>query len=382
MTQRVAIVGIGQSGFRPVTPDLSYRELIYEAATKAYQEAGVTPHEVDNFITCEEDFMAGYSIADEYTPDQLGAVLKPVHTVPGDMIQGIAAATMIIQTGIAKLAVVEAYSKASNITTLNEVVNFAFDPILTRNLDENYFFVGGLEMSRYLYETAVTREQCAQVVVKNKAQALKNPLASFGGLVTVEDVLNSEPVSLPLNRLDIAPHVDGCVVVVLADEETAKRLSAKPIWIRGIGWCSDSYALEWRDLGISHSTRLAAEQAYRMAGINSPLKEIDLVEVNDEMSFKELQHLEALKFCPMGLAGDYFEAGHFDAAGELPVNLSGGNIGVGNLFEANGGHRVYEVVKQLRGEAGAVQLKDAKTGLAHAWRGIPTNTSCVVILSN
>ncbi|MCJ7667661.1 MAG: hypothetical protein MUP04_05170 [Anaerolineae bacterium] len=88
MTQ-VAVVGVGYAGFRTITPDFSYKELIYEAAVKAYEDAGVDPRrDVDSFVSVAEDFNEGTSIFDEYVPDQLGGVLKPVHTISGEGIHG------------------------------------------------------------------------------------------------------------------------------------------------------------------------------------------------------------------------------------------------------------------------------------------------------
>ena len=85
MFSRVAIVGIGYTPFRPITPDVSFREMIYEAARKAYEDAGVHPQrDVDAFVTCQEDFEHGRAIWNEQTPDSLGAVLKPIHTVPAE----------------------------------------------------------------------------------------------------------------------------------------------------------------------------------------------------------------------------------------------------------------------------------------------------------
>jgi len=171
-------------------------------------------------------------------------------------------------------------------------------------------------------------------------------------------------------------------VVVLAEEKTARALSAKPIWIRGIGWCSDTPGLETRNWGEAVYAQLAAEMAYEMAGIRYPRKEINFVEVNDEFSYKELQHLEAMRLCQKGEAGPLTEMGGTEINGEIPVNPSGGCLGVGNLFELNGGHKVLEVVRQLRGEAGKNQIKNVNTGLAQSWRGVPTTTGTVVILSN
>ncbi len=382
MSRRVAIVGVGTTGFRATTPDVSYRELTYEAATKAYLEAGIEPKQVDAFVATSEDFLEGYSISDEYSPDQLGAVLKPIYTVPGDFIHSLASAYMMILSGIGDIMVVQGLSKASNMLTKSDMITFAMDPIYNRPLKESPHAIAGLEMTRYLYETGASREQCARVVVKNKRNALHNPLAGHGALIDIQYVLNSEVISFPLTKMDISPYADGAVVIVLAEEKTALRLSEKPIWIRGIGWCSDTPSLETRNWGEATYARLAAEMAYQMAGIRYPRKEIDFAEINDEFSYKELQHLEALKICRKGEAGPLTEMGGTEINGEFPVNPSGGCLGVGNLFELNGGHRVLEVVRQLRGEAGKNQLKNVHTGLAQSWRGIPTATGTVVILSN
>lgn len=383
MSKKVAIVSAGYTNFRSTTPDLSYRELTYEAATKAYEEAGVDPRkDIDSFVSTAEDFFEGYSIADEYCPDQLGAVLKPVNTIAGDFLQSLITAYMMILTGRLDIVAVQAMSKASNMTTLGELELFAFDPVFNRPLAENPNFVAGLEMNRYLYDTKTTREQCAKVVVKNKKNALNNPYAGHGAKITVEDVLNSEIISYPLTHLDISPASDGAVVMVLASEEIAKKLTRKPIWIRGVGWCSDTFSLENRDWGESTSTRLAAEMAYKMADIDNPKKGIDVVELSDIYSYKELQHLEALKFCNKGEAGKMIDNGITEIGGELPVNPSGGSLGVGHLYECSGAQKTLEIVLQLRGEVGKRQVKNANIGLAHSWRGVPTTTSVIAILSN
>ena len=212
MTNRVAIVGIGTTGFRPVTPDVSYRELVFEAARKAYTDAGLEPSEIDGFITAAEDFVEGYSIADEYCPDQIGAVLKPTQTIPGDFIQALATGYMMIMTGAFKTVAIEAHSKASNIKNVDELLGFAFDPVYNRPLRESPHAIAGLEMMRYLFETCTSAEQCAGVVVKYKSNALRNPYAACGADIEMADVLNSEAISLPLRRLAIAQlsHTKGC----------------------------------------------------------------------------------------------------------------------------------------------------------------------------
>jgi len=99
MPDRVAIVGVGHTQFRATSPGLSYKELTFEAASKAYADADLDPRrDIDSFVSCSEDFSEGTSIFDEYVPDQIGAALRPVHTISGDGLQGLAAAYMQVLT--------------------------------------------------------------------------------------------------------------------------------------------------------------------------------------------------------------------------------------------------------------------------------------------
>jgi acetyl-CoA C-acetyltransferase len=383
MNERVAIVGVGWAGYRPVTPEVSYKELIYEAAVRAYADAGVDPRsDVDSFVTVAEDFNEGTSIFDEYTPDQLGAALKPVQTITGDGLHGLATAYMLVRTGQFDVVVVEGHSKASNILTFPEVIAYAQDPVLNRPLRLNTDFVAGLEMNRFLHETGTTREQCAGVVIKNRRNALRNPLAPFGADLTLEEVLNGTDLSWPLGSREKAEHADGAIVMVLASEERARFLSEKPVWIMGVGWCNDSASLESRQWGELPYIVKAARMAYNQIGLRNPRDVVDFAEVDDIYAYKELQSLEALGFFSPGEAGPLTEEGFTELDGELPVNVSGGSLGMGNLLDATGLTHALEAVLQLRGEAGARQLEDVEIGLVQSWRGVPTTSGAVAILSN
>ncbi len=383
MIREVAIVGAGWSGFRSITPDLSYKELMYEAAAQAYKEAGINPRrDVDSFVTVAEDYNEGTSIFDEYVPDQLGALHRPVQTIAGEGIHGLAAAVMQILTGKFDVVVVEGHSKASNIITLPYVVAFAFDPVFNRPLAAHPYYVAGMEMMRYLAETGTTHRECACVAAKNRNNALLNPLAGYGAHVSADDVLGSEPVAEPLTRLECASHSDGSITFVLASGETARALTDTPVWVRGVGWANDTFWMESRPWGEARYAHDAAQMAYRTAGIKSPRAEIDFAEVDDTFAYKELQHLEALGLCPPGAAGEWTAAGGTELSGEFPVNSSGGALGEGHLLDATGLARTLEIVLQLRGEAGQRQIEDAEVGLAFGWRGVPTTGGAAVILSN
>jgi acetyl-CoA C-acetyltransferase len=383
MNEGVAIVGIGWTGFRSTTPDLSYKELMYEAAVRAYADAGVDPRsDIESFVTVAEDFHEGTSIFDEYVPDQIGAALKPVHTITGDGLHGLATAYMLIRTGKFDIVAVESHSKASNIATLSEVIGYAQDPVINRPLRFNSHFIAGLEMSRFLYETDTTPEQCAAVVVKNRRNALKNPSAPYGADLSIDDVLEGPALSWPLGKREAAEPSDGAIVMVLASENAANSISDKPIWIHGIGWINDSPSLESRDWGQAIYAQKAAQMAYRQAGISNPLQVIDFAEVDDIYAYKELQALEAIGICRPGEAGALTEEGFTSADGMVPVNISGGSLGMGHLLDATGLARALETVLQLRGEAGSRQLEDVEVGLVQSWRGVPTTSGVVAIMGN
>lgn len=383
MSDRVAIIGVGWSGFRAVTPEYSYKELMYEAAKRAYTDAGVDPRrDIESFVTVAEDLHEGTSIFDEYTPDQLGAVLKPMHTISGDGLHGLATAYMLIKTGQFSLVTVEGHSKASNIISPDGVAAYAQDPILNRPLRLNTHFIGGMEMNRYLYDSGTTHEQCAHVVVKNRRNALNNPSAPHGADLSIDDVLTGPPLSSPLGVREIAEHADGAVAFVLASEERVKALCETPIWILGAGWSNDSAGLENRDWSRANYTKFAAKMAYRQAGIHHPYQAIDFAEVSDLYAYKEIQSLEELGLFQFGEAGPATKEGLTSRDGDFPVNVSGGSLGMGNLLDANGLARALEVVLQLRGSAGARQLEEANLGLAHSWRGVPTASGAVMILGN
>jgi acetyl-CoA C-acetyltransferase len=122
--------------------------------------------------------------------------------------------------------------------------------------------------------------------------------------------------------------------------------------------------------------------AYRQAGFSNPKQVVDLVEVDDTYAYKELQALEALGFYRSGEAGIATEEGATQPDGEIPVNVSGGSLGIGHLLDATGLARALEVVLQLRGEAGSRQIDGVEIGLAQSWRGVPTASGAVIVMGN
>ncbi|MCP4547281.1 MAG: hypothetical protein GY835_12550 [bacterium] len=360
----VVVMGVGICGSFPSSGGLSYRELIAKAAATAYEDAGLEPEQIDGAVSCEEDFISGYSISDEYVPDQLAMVRKPVYTITGDFLHGLSSAVMQIRTGRFKTLVVQSYCKASNIMTKDEIVHFALDPTYNR-FGVSPHYLAGIEMQQFIDSSGHSAEDIAEIAAFNRSRAMANPLAPYGAKLTGDDVIASRPLATPVTELMFARPADAAVVIVIGNEEAAQEMANDPIYISGTGWGSGNSIIERRAHDISEGTLVAAKMAYEEAGISVPQNEVDIAYVSDLYAHRELMHMDAL-----GLNTDF-----------LPfINPDGGSQGMGDLMEANGGARFYDAVRQLRGNATGHQVVGAKTALLHGWRGIPTDSAAVVVL--
>jgi acetyl-CoA C-acetyltransferase len=381
MGSRVAVVGAGHAGYAAATPGVSYKELMFEAARRAYADAGVDPRrDIDSFVCVSEDFQEGTSIFDEYVPDQLGAVRRPVQTVASDGLGGVATAVMLLRSGIATVVAVEAHSKASNVVTQGRIDQFAMDPIVVRPLDLPVEAIAGLEMHAFLDATGATERQCALVAARARSLAVANGRAAYGRETSVEEVLDSAPLAWPLRELGAAQGADGCIVLVLATDDRASELQGRPIWIDGVGWSTGSAALEDRDWGSAEETASAADAAYGRAAIDDPAREVGLAEVDDAFAYRELMHVEALRLARPGEAGTLAERGWFEPGGRLPVNPKGGSLGEGYLHEAAGLARMLSCVERLRERAGRPQAGESTSAVVHSWRGHPSASAAVAVL--
>jgi acetyl-CoA C-acetyltransferase len=383
---RVAVIGVGSYGFRPSTPEVSFQGMMFESSQRAYADANVDPRrDVDVFVDCQEDMWEGIAISDEFAPEPIGGALRPTFTVAGDGLQGVAHAYMLIKSGLANVVAVEAHGKPSEIKTLQDIYYFAMDPLHVRPLPTgNPFFIAGLDAQAFISRTGATREHLAIVAVKNRNNGLRNERAPYASRVRLDEVLSAPYSVYPMSRYEIAGFSDASITVVLASEDAARKFTDRVVWLDGVGYSTEvgSGSLEWHEWGRMPSMRNAALTAYRLAGVSNPEKDISLAEVEDRFSFMELLSVEELLLAPDGEAHRYLENGDFDFNGRLPVNPSGGSLSMGIPLEATGLGRFLEAVMQLRGEAGAHQVKGAKRAVVASWRGVPSYTSVVSVLSS
>jgi acetyl-CoA acetyltransferase len=204
-----------------------------------------------------------------------------------------------------------------------------------------------------------TQRQLAVVSAKNHFHSSLNPKAQYTRDMTVEQVLMDARVSFPLTRAMCAPVGDGAAAAIIcAGDQLEKFGRWRAVRIRA------SVLGSGRDRGIEDediAVRLA-EQAYRQAGVGP--KDIDVAELHDASAFGELHHTETLGFCGEGEGGRFADSGATKLGGSIPINTSGGLESRGHPVGATGLAQVYELVTQLRGEAGPRQVEGARIALA------------------
>ena len=238
--------------------------------------------------------------------------------------------------------------------------------------------LNALVMRLYMDTYGASREAMAEWPVRMHEYGSKNPYAQLRFRITVEDVLRSPPIAEPIRLLDSSPIGDGAAAVVLASEDVARKLSDAPVEIAGVGMSTDSVDLSSRfDLLEATSVRLAAEKAYRMAGIGP--RDVDVAEVHDAFTVTGLLCLEALGFSEKGRAWRDVAEGRFAAGARPSVNLSGGLKARGHPVGATGVYQVAEIAMQLRGDFPGVKASNASVGLAVNFGGVATQTSVIVL---
>jgi len=375
--ERVAVIGVGQTKYEAGKRE-TFSELVFEAATKALKDAGITIKEVDNIVSVSSDFWDGRTISSMAVQDAAGAFGKDITTVEGDGTFGALYGMMRILSGSFGVTLVVAHHKGSE-SSMKGITNTSFDPLVERSLGLDAVTSAALQAKRYMTAYGVTEEQLALVSVKNHGNAMRNPLAQYPMELTVEDVMNSPVLSSPLKKLDCSPVTDGACALVLAAEREAKKLTTnkKRVWLMGVGHCTDAYRLGDRDLADTRALKDAASRAYEMAGAGP--EDIDLAEVYDAFTYMELMWIEGLGFCEDGMAGEYMERGMFGLGSKLPINPSGGRLSA-NPVQVAGLAEMAECVIQLRGQAGKRQVKGALVALAHGINGMCGQSHCVWIL--
>ena len=372
MGRKVAVVGAGLTKFMRRAQETG-KELCWEAAKAALDSCGMTLDQIDCVVMgTAPDTFDGVHMKGEYLSDGAGAWGKPYmrsYVGGGTGVFAPIHGWYHLASGHFDTCLVVCEEKMSSYQPHPQGAFLTiFDHTTERPLYPNLLWIFALEMNRYMTTYGIKKEDIARVAVKNKKNALDHPAAQIPEQYTIEDILNSEVLAWPVQRLDVSPVSDGAAALVLANENVARRVTNKPVWVEGVGWALDTAYWTDRDLCYPRYVEVAARMAYKMAGITDPAHEIHVAEPYDPFDYKELHHMEGLMLCGKGEAPIITAEGKTQRDGELPICPSGGLLGVGNPIAAAGLMKVAEIFWQLRGEAGKRQIaRKAKHGLAQAW---------------
>jgi len=379
----VAVIGIGITKFGELW-EKSFRQLITEAGSKAIIDAGVGGKEIDAMYV--GSMSAGRFIGQEHVGALVADAAGFSHLhIPSTRVEGACASGgLAVRQGYLSIASgMDDIVVAGGIEKMNDVGGNDATATLATAADQEWeaFFgatfpgLYAMIATRHMYEHGTTKEQLAQVAVKNHANGAKNPYAQYQREITLEAVMNATIVAHPLGLLDCSPVTDGAATIVLCAAEKAKNYTDKPIRIIGSGQGSDSLALHGRrDICTLDASVHAGKMAYKQAGITP--KDVDFAEVHDCFTIAEICAIEDLGFVKKGQGGKAVEEGITTLDGSLPVNTSGGLKSKGHPVGATGVAQIVEVIQQLRGEAEERQVKDARIGLAHNVGG--SGATCVV----
>ena len=368
--RKVAIVGIGHSKFGRRT-DVDIAELAFESIKGAMQDAKVEKKQIESITLGSAGGWYEESLPAVVVNEYAGFHNVPTMRVEAACASGSAAvrnAYLTVASGESEIAMAVGLEKMTEVDTLTSVELMGRAGSYLWEF-ENY----GMTFPAYyaLYAVAhmnrfgTTQEDLARIAVKAHHYGAMNPLAQFQKEITVEKAMGSQMVSWPLKLYDACPITDGSATVILASEDTARKLTDTPIWIKGMGVSSDSANLSKRDdyVGLG-ATVDAARKAYAASKLTP--QDFDVATCHDCFTIAELMAYEDLGFCAKGDGAKMVRNGETEIGGRIPVNVDGGLKAKGHPVGATGVSMMVEVSKQLRGEAGSRQVPLKKgNGLVH-----------------
>ena len=377
--EKVCVLGAGSTKYGKLDDSIS--DITLQASVGAIESAGIE----------SKDIKAGY------ISNVFGVADKQVHLGPVVMsnlgISDRPSLSIESACGSGSVSFREAYANVAAgfydvalVTGVEKVTHTGTEWTTTYfSYCSDFFYEGqagasfpGLfaSMARaYIHEFNATEEDFAQVAVKNHDNGLLNPKAHLRKKITVDDVMSSAVVASPLKLYDCCPFSDGASAVILCNEKFAKDHGGDYIEVLGSGRGGSPAALQGREhLTTIPSTRIAAEDAFKMAGITP--KDVDFAEVHDCFTIAEVVDTEDLGFFEKGKGIQAIREGQTKLNGDISINPSGGLKSKGHPIGATGVGQVVEVFDQLTGKAGERTVKNAKIGLTQNFGA--TGASCAV----
>lgn len=375
---KVGIIGVGQSAFVRTYPG-SLKELAFEGFKEAAQDAGITSKEIDASVVCSAPEYDKQRSPAGVVAEYLGLNPQPtfyVETLCSSSSTGLKLAYSLVKSGLHDCVAVIGVQKMSEISSaesqerMGRGTDIQWESPFGTMMPAYYALFAQAHMNKY----GTTPEDLSLIRLKSSFYGRLNEKAVFRksldmDMLTSPESRLTDPVASPLRVGDCCANADGSSCVIVVSEEKAKSLSAEPVWILGVGAASNSVNLTGRELfsGLPAASE-AARQAYKMAGISA--KDIDIAEVHDCFTIAEMMAYENLGFAEPGGGRELIQGKETYKEGSIPINIDGGLLSKGHPIGATGGSQIRTIVKQLRGEAGDIQVKNPEFGLVHNIGGV------------
>jgi acetyl-CoA C-acetyltransferase len=368
----VAIVGVGQTHHKSKITDCNGQELIGIAVRRALASAELTIKDIDAVVIGNMDHFESINCVDMWSVLGFGGYMKPVLKVATGGSTGSSVGQVAfyhVASGFFDTVLAIGWEQNSESDTTAAIVTHC-EPLIERDFYGGA--IGGLaaQFSMYMDKYGATEEDAALVSVRDRRNAARyNPFAHLRKEITVEDVMRSPYVSYPLRLLHMCPRSDGACAVIFAKEKKAKKICDNPAIVLGVG--SSHYSTYLGDeIGLAglRSLEVASKQAYKMANITNPLKQIDVAEMYLPAGSTGVSWMEAMGFCHEGGGPEFIRSGTSNIDGELPINPSGGVIST-NCIGATGLIRIGEAALQVMGKADDKQVPGAKIAAATGFGG-------------
>jgi acetyl-CoA C-acetyltransferase len=367
--RKVSVIGIGCTPFGKQN-GVSITDLALQACREALNDAQVPCSRIEAFYLGN---FVSETLAHQGSLAPIVAHRLGLGPIPCTKVEGACASSgiafrhglLLIASGLCDIVLVAGVEKMTSAETgaVTEALASAGDAESEMRLGLTFPGTFGIVMRRHMHQYGTTREQVAMVSVKNRSNGSTNPKAHFQKPVTMEEILESRLICDPLRLYDCTPISDGAAAAVLCAADLAPEFTDRPVDVMGSGHATGPATLfEMADLTTFEASVVAGQQAYREAGLVP--SDIDVAEVHDCFTIAEITAIEDLGFVAKGKGGPAVADGFTALGGTLPTNPSGGLLSKGHPVGATGLAQIYEIVKQLRGEA-INQVNDAEIGLAH-----------------
>ena len=364
LRDKACVTGIGETAYLRGSTKNAF-ELQIESSLKAIADAGLTPKDIDGIIPIgivggtADDFIDNFGLPDL----RFSAVVPHGGASPAMALQCAAAA---VASGVCSHVLItfgRNVSAASNKAgaRIHSMPQFHF-------VTEFEYAMGAIAPAqlyapmarRHMELYGTTVEQFGEVAVACREHALLNDNAVMKKPITLEDHRNSRMIADPFRLLDCSLESDGGAAVVISATERAGDLRHRKVYISGVaaGHPDSPGSITQRPDMTSLGIAKAAPRAFQMAGVTPA--DIQVAEIYDCFTYAVIRQLEDMGFCAKGEGGPFVQGGRLKLGGALPTNTHGGLLSQAHVWGLN---HIVELVRQLRGDAGRAQVKDAELGL-------------------